>query len=172
VIAWELCPLPEAPARECGELAVPLDYDEPAGATIDLAVARIPATGRDGRIGSLVLNPGGPGGPGVVGLAIQYPWLPEAVRERFDIVGFDPRGIGESATVRCFDSVAERVEFLYFADLPRVPVGPEQEAAWERAARSWPNGAASATPKPSTTSRRRTWRATWTACERRSATRR
>ena len=133
-IAWEPCSIPEMPARECATLVVPLDYDEPDGATIDLAVARIPATDRDGRIGSLVLNPGGPGGPGVVGLAIQYPWLPEAVRERFDIVGFDPRGIGESATVRCFDSVAEQIDFLYFADLPRVPVGPEQEAAWERAA--------------------------------------
>jgi pimeloyl-ACP methyl ester carboxylesterase len=133
-VAWEPCALPEAPTRECAALAVPLDYDEPDGTTISLAVARIPATDRDGRIGSLVLNPGGPGGPGVVGLAIQHPWLPPALRARFDVVGFDPRGVGESATVRCFASVAEQVEFLYFADLPRVPVGPEQEAAWEGAA--------------------------------------
>lgn len=133
-IAWEPCPLPAAPTQECAELAVPLDYDEPDGATITLAVARIPATDQDERIGSIMLNPGGPGGPGVFALPIQYASLPAALQERFDIVGFDPRGVGESAPVRCFDSVAEQIAFLYFADMPRVPVGPEEEAAWAVAA--------------------------------------
>ena len=134
-IAWEPCPLPELPTRECAALVVPLDYDEPDGATIDVAVARAPATDPDGRIGSLVLNPGGPGNSGVRLLYLQYAALPQALRERFDIVGFDPRGVGESAAVRCFDSVAAQVAFLNFGEMPRVPVGAEEEAAWERAAR-------------------------------------
>jgi pimeloyl-ACP methyl ester carboxylesterase len=133
-IAWEPCALPEMPTRECAKLAVPLDYDEPDGATITLAVARVPATDQANRIGSLFLNPGGPGGSGVMALPQQYAALPEALQERFDIVGFDPRGVGESAPVRCFDSITEQITFLYFGEMPSVPVGPEEEAAWERAA--------------------------------------
>src|SRR6187551_1243189 len=61
-IVWRACATTELPTRECGELTVPLDYDEPDGATISLAVARVPATDQEARIGSLFLNPGGPGG--------------------------------------------------------------------------------------------------------------
>src|SRR5215217_4327678 len=63
-LAWRPCPIPELPTRECGELVVPLNYREPQGATIALAVARVPATDPAGRLGSLFLNPGGPGQPG------------------------------------------------------------------------------------------------------------
>jgi pimeloyl-ACP methyl ester carboxylesterase len=133
-IAREPCATTELPTQECAELAVPLDYDEPDGATITLAVARVGATNQDERIGSILLNPGGPGGSGVQALPMQYTALPEVLQERFDIVGFDPRGIGESAPVHCFDSVAEVISFLFFSDMPRVPVGPEEEAAWARAA--------------------------------------
>jgi pimeloyl-ACP methyl ester carboxylesterase len=133
-IAWEPCPLSGMPTQECAAFAVPLDYDEPYGATISLAVARVPATNQDERIGSIFLNPGGPGGSGVSALPLQYAALPAALHEQFDIVGFDPRGIGESTPVRCFDSIAEQITFLYFGEMPKVPVGPEEEAAWERAA--------------------------------------
>jgi hypothetical protein len=75
-IAWEACPLPEVPARECGNLTVPLDYDELDGPTISIALARVPATDQAGRIGSLITNPGGPGGSGVEGLALMYAALP------------------------------------------------------------------------------------------------
>jgi pimeloyl-ACP methyl ester carboxylesterase len=68
-------------------------------------------------------------------LPLQYAALPAALQERFDIVGFDPRGIGESAPVRCFDSIAEQITFLFFADMPKVPVGAAEEAAWARAAK-------------------------------------
>jgi pimeloyl-ACP methyl ester carboxylesterase len=134
-IAWEPCPRPAVPTQECAAFEVPLDYDEPDGATITLAVARIPATDQANRIGSIFLNPGGPGGSGVLGLPVQYAALPDALRARFDIVGFDPRGIGESAPVRCFDSIAEQITFLFFADMPKVPVGAAEEAAWARAAK-------------------------------------
>jgi len=130
-IAWQACPLPELPPRECGSITVPLDYDDPAGPTISIAVARVPATDPVGRIGSLITNPGGPGGSGIEGLAYMVAALPESLRARFDVVGFDPRGVGQSAPVKCFDSVAERTAF--FATIPTVPIGTEAIAARQRA---------------------------------------
>jgi pimeloyl-ACP methyl ester carboxylesterase len=126
-LAWRPCPIPELPTRECGELVVPLDYSEPRGATIALAVARVPAPDPAARIGSLFLNPGGPGQPGFEELPIMYAALPAALPARFDIVGFDPRGVGESAPVHCFASAEESA--VFFAAEPRVPVGPDEEAA-------------------------------------------
>lgn len=93
---------------ECGQVAVPLDHDKPRGATVLVAVLRIPATDPANRIGSLFLNPGGPGGSGVDFAAFAGPYLySEEVRERFDIVGFDPRGIGRSTQLRCVGSVRQ-----------------------------------------------------------------
>src|SRR3954465_3278406 len=63
--AWTPCAIDKLPTRECAELIVPLDYNEPAGTTISIAVARVPATDPARRIGSIVSNPGGPGGAGV-----------------------------------------------------------------------------------------------------------
>ena len=86
---------------QCGTLQVPLDYSKPNGATISLAVVRLPATDRAHRIGSLFLNPGGPGGSGVEYTVFAGPdlYTPE-VRARFDLVGFDPRGIARSTALR------------------------------------------------------------------------
>jgi pimeloyl-ACP methyl ester carboxylesterase len=131
-IAWQPCPIETLPTRECGELIVPLDYDEPDGVTIAVAVALVPATDPAERIGSVITNPGGPGGAGVDGLAIMYSALPESIAARFDIVGFDPRGVGRSTPVRCFDSIAERTAF--FDAMPSVPIGSEEVAARQRAA--------------------------------------
>ncbi len=100
-IDWEDCGVVDSPDAECGTLAVPIDWDDPEGETIDLALARIPAGDPDSRIGSLVINPGGPGGSGVgFALAGQRIFSPE-VLDRFDIVGFDPRGVGDSHPVVC-----------------------------------------------------------------------
>jgi pimeloyl-ACP methyl ester carboxylesterase len=131
-ITWQPCTTAELPTRECGELTVPLDYDEPDGATISVAVARVPATDQTERMGSLILNPGGPGGSGVLGLTPMYLAMPESLHERFDVVSFDPRGVGQSTPVRCFESIAERTAF--FNAVPSVPVGPDQVAARQRAA--------------------------------------
>jgi pimeloyl-ACP methyl ester carboxylesterase len=131
-IAWQPCPTAELPTRECGTLTVPLDYDEPAGPTIDLAVARVPATDQAHRIGSLITNPGGPGGSGVDGMVLTSPALPQELQERFDVVSFDPRGVGQSAPVRCFDNVAERTAF--FAAIPSVPIGAQEAADRQHAA--------------------------------------
>lgn len=87
---------------ECARLEVPIDYDEPDGDTAQLGIMRLPAKGE--RIGSLVLNPGGPGGSGMTQAAIASVNLKDTeVVQRFDMVGFDPRGVGASTpAIRCF----------------------------------------------------------------------
>jgi pimeloyl-ACP methyl ester carboxylesterase len=86
---------------QCADLTVPLDYAHPDGQKIQIAVNRHKATG--GRIGSLVVNPGGPGGSGLdyATAIIKQKLVPAAVLARFDLVGFDPRGVGKSAPVQC-----------------------------------------------------------------------
>src|SRR5690349_19646420 len=79
---------------ECGKLSVPVDYSKPDGDVAQLAMIRIKATGH--KIGSLVVNPGGPGESGVESAASLAPMLPQSVRDRFDLVGFDPRGVANS----------------------------------------------------------------------------
>jgi pimeloyl-ACP methyl ester carboxylesterase len=97
---WRPCPGHRG--TECTRLEVPLDYADPGGRKIELALNRLPATDRDRRIGSLLTNPGGPGASGlddVFDNARQYAGL----RTRYDIVGMDPRGVGRSSRVRCLD---------------------------------------------------------------------
>ena len=86
---------PQDPELERAKLTVPLDYDRPNGQTATIAMGRIKATGRN-PIGSLFFNPGGPGGSGLNSLRSTYNDLPEAVRQQFHLVSFDPRGIGAS----------------------------------------------------------------------------
>src|SRR5262245_29802520 len=130
-IAWRACPTADLPTRECADFAVPVSYREPQGATIALAVGRVPATDPARRIGSLFLNPGGPGQPGFEDLPFMYAPLPEAIRQRFAVFGFAPRGVGGSAPVRCFDSPEEQAAF--FDRVPRVPLGADETAALLRA---------------------------------------
>jgi pimeloyl-ACP methyl ester carboxylesterase len=84
----------------CATLRVPLDYTRPSGAKISLALIKVPATDRRHRIGSLLFNFGGPGGAGVDTLA-QVAGEYAALRTRYDLIGFDPRGVGRSTAVRC-----------------------------------------------------------------------
>lgn len=88
------------PAFRCATLAVPLSYAHPSGPTIGLAVAELPATGPH-PVGDLVMNPGGPGASGVEFLEQQGTSFPAALRRSFNLVSFDPRGIGASDPVRC-----------------------------------------------------------------------
>ena len=92
---------------ECATATVPLDHSVPLGPTIDLAVMRRPATDQANRIGSLFMNPGGPGGSGIDALGAIWSLFPPAVQARFDLVSWDPRGVGRSQPVQCFDSAAE-----------------------------------------------------------------
>ena len=95
---------------ECAHIDVPISYDEPKGATLPLFLIRVVMAGQTGRIGSLVVNPGGPGASGAdaaLGLALT---LPVEVMNKFDIVGFDPRGVGLSTPVECIsDDLKERM---------------------------------------------------------------
>ena len=86
---------------ECASLTVPVDYDDPDGATIDLAVVRVPAQRPSKRLGSLVVNPGGPGGSGVDYARAADFIVGPGVRDAYDVVGFDPRGVGRSAPIDC-----------------------------------------------------------------------
>ena len=95
-VAWKSC----GGGFQCGSLQVPLDYAHPTAGTIDIAMNRKPATISAQRIGSLLINPGGPGASGIDWLAASAPAF-AFLNRRFDLVGFDPRGIGRSAPVRC-----------------------------------------------------------------------
>lgn len=90
----------------CGTLQVPLDYSQPGAGTIGIALNRKPATDQANRIGSLLINPGGPGASGIDWIAASAPAF-SILNRRFDLVGFDPRGVGRSAPVRCLDGPHE-----------------------------------------------------------------
>ncbi|MFD8481383.1 alpha/beta hydrolase [Kitasatospora sp. NPDC059673] len=124
-LAWTAC----AEGFECATARVPVDYRDPRGAGIDLAVIRHPAGDPAHRIGSLFYNPGGPAVQGTVALPLMLDRFPEEVRERFDIVSFDPRGSGNSAPVQCFDDPADEQALLAGTAVGH-PVGPEQQRAW------------------------------------------
>jgi pimeloyl-ACP methyl ester carboxylesterase len=115
-------------AFQCATAVVPLDYDKPKGRQITLALARLPASDPSHKIGSLFLNPGGPGGSGVDFLFGAGPFLySDKVRARFDLVGFDPRGIIRSTPLRCFDSL-EEAEAAYYPI--SFPVTRAEERLW------------------------------------------
>jgi pimeloyl-ACP methyl ester carboxylesterase len=90
---------------ECGTVEVPLDYDDPAGDTIEVAVLRSPAQDPDERIGVLLTNPGGPGASGLDYVAARP--FPQEVLDRFDLIGWDPRGVGDTEPIGCGDTVPE-----------------------------------------------------------------
>ncbi|WP_328837564.1 alpha/beta hydrolase [Streptomyces europaeiscabiei] len=98
---WKRCDA-DAPAKfQCATIKVPLDYRAPGGKRIDLAISRLKSTAPDKRHGVLFSNPGGPGGSGLyMPLGIQDS-LPKAAQQKYDLIGFDPRGVGRSSPVSC-----------------------------------------------------------------------
>ena len=120
-IDWEPCG-EDFPGFECALYDVPLDYDSPRGRTTEIALARFPAADTANRIGSVFVNPGGPGGSGVELVLEGFgQFLHDNLGGRFDVVGFDPRGIGASDPIHCFDSEDDLIAFLN-----AVPVFPYQ----------------------------------------------
>src|SRR5689334_12010679 len=115
-LQWQPCFVDQGPFQ-CATLLVPLDYARQRGPRISIALTRLPATDPAHRIGSLLLNPGGPGGSGIDYVVFAGPELytPE-VRARFDLVGFDPRGIARSTALRCFGTANQAVSV--FAPFP------------------------------------------------------
>jgi len=96
-LTWRPCSTTEA---QCARLLVPVDYARPDGPTVRLLVQRMPASGD--RLGSLVINPGGPGVPGADWSSYLSYALPESLTSRYDLIGFDPRGVGASSALACF----------------------------------------------------------------------
>ncbi|WP_433176490.1 alpha/beta hydrolase [Actinoallomurus sp. CA-150999] len=107
-LRWVPCD-PEHPGAECAALSVPVDWAHPDGPSFGLALARRAATGPGTRVGSLVFGPGGPGDSGVDRVVTGIDAFSPEVRRRFDIVSFDPRGVGRSSPVTCSpDLLAQR----------------------------------------------------------------
>jgi pimeloyl-ACP methyl ester carboxylesterase len=103
---WAGCPDNTAGPQtmECATLGVPRDYARPEKGGLDLAISRIPATGPGPRLGSLLVNFGGPGLPGIPELAaVAANGDLARLNQRYDLVGFDPRGVGRSTPVDCGD---------------------------------------------------------------------
>ena len=129
-VSWSPCYREFGLPFECGTVQVPLDHDGPGGAAISIALVRLAASGPGTRIGSLFLNPGGPGGSGVDFLLGIAPIMPPPLRARFDLIGFDPRGIARSTAVRCFGNPRQWAPlFTPFS----FPVTPGEEAQWAAA---------------------------------------
>ena len=98
ILTWTSC----QDGLTCAWLTVPLDYANPSGTTVRIRVAKASATGPTAtRQGSVVINPGGPGGSGVDFTAYVAQSIAADVAVQFDIVGFDPRGVGQSAPITC-----------------------------------------------------------------------
>ena len=113
----------------CATLAVPLDHDDPGGAAVELALGMIPAGDPSRRVGYLLVNPGGPGG-GMAGFLDAGARLSPRLLERFDVIGWDPRGVGGSVPSGCREEAAD----LYLLD--PLPDSPEERAALDTAART------------------------------------
>ncbi|MEV6828934.1 alpha/beta hydrolase [Amycolatopsis sp. NPDC051102] len=110
-IDWQPCA--DAPGVDCGTVTVPIDWAHPDRGTTTIALARRKATDPQARIGSVLMDPGGPGGAGAG--EVKSGWsLSAEITKRFDTVGFDPRGVGDSTQIRC--GLAELI-----ADHPQVP---------------------------------------------------
>ena len=130
-VAWSPCYREFGLPFECATVQVPLDYSNPGVAAVSIALVRLPAADPARRIGSLFVNPGGPGGSGVDLVLFAGPILFRGeLRQRFDLVGFDPRGIARSTALRCFGT--PRQWSGYITPFP-FPVTPEEEESWAAA---------------------------------------
>lgn len=121
---------------QCATLRVPLDYARPAGRSIGISLIKVPATSKSARQGSMVINPGGPGGSGVDYAAAATSIYGEKIRSAFDVVGFDPRGVGRSAPVDC----ASDSQFNTLLQSDPDPDNAREEAASNRLFRAFGRG--------------------------------
>jgi pimeloyl-ACP methyl ester carboxylesterase len=118
---WGPCDDPNAedPSLECATLRVPLDYDNPTGDGIDMALIKFPASGD--RIGAVLFNPGGPGASGFDSIAFSGSAIASGLGlGSLDLIGFDPRGVDRSGGIRCVSDEFED-QHLYVDDTPDTP---------------------------------------------------
>ena len=138
---WQACPDADAQsfvttAAQCATIQVPLDYANPAAGTISLALDRIPAADQKARIGSLLVNPGGPGGSGLDYAKAADRIVGKPLLDRFDLIGFDPRGVGESTPVKCLSDA----QLDTFIALDPAPDTAAEVAAAEQQAKLLADG--------------------------------
>jgi pimeloyl-ACP methyl ester carboxylesterase len=104
---------------DCGTVQVPLDYRRPSGTKVTVAISRLRATDQRHKLGSMAVNPGGPGGSGYLmphELALTSPQF-AALAEKYDLIGFDPRGVGYSTRAACAQPGGDVTP-------PDIPAGP------------------------------------------------
>lgn len=118
---------------KCATVKVPRDYDKPKGKKVEIAVLKVPAANQKKKIGTLFVNPGGPGGYGTDLAYFSRDFLSPAVTDRFDVVGFDPRGVPYSDEIRCFPSAREIDPVLKTIGSAAFPYGAKQEKAFIKA---------------------------------------
>jgi len=128
---WQVC---TSGKHECATLTVPLDYQDPGGETIQLAVLKVPAGDQGARIGSMVVDPGGPGAS-ATDYAAGGSWG-KALSEHYDIVGMDPRGVGASDPIDCLPD--DEMD-AYLAGDPD-PDTPDEVAEFEASAKKFATG--------------------------------
>lgn len=129
-LSWGECPTDVTGGAyladaECAQLQVPLDYTKPNGRKISIAVSRVRATDTANYQGVLIANPGGPGGSGLYLSGGLARWLPPEVAAKYDIIGFDPRGVESSKpALSCIPDYSDPVRPDY------VPSSPKDELVW------------------------------------------
>ncbi|MEU5975903.1 alpha/beta hydrolase [Streptomyces sp. NPDC047315] len=115
-LTWQRCGADTPAAFECATIKVPLDYRAPGGKKIEVAISRTKATDPKKRRGVLLFNPGGPGGSGVGDPMVWGGMLPQSVKDQYDLIGFDPRGVGKSTPVECGTAPQERRVLLPYSE--------------------------------------------------------
>jgi pimeloyl-ACP methyl ester carboxylesterase len=137
-VAWGECPPPPPrtlldPRQECALLSVPLDYSNPDGRQIELAISRIETSDPAQRRGIMLTNPGGPGSHGLYRPSLLAAVTPPEVQARYDFIGFDPRGIRLSSPVSC-NLAATDLDVLKFIPYPEHDLDISENVAYARRA--------------------------------------
>ena len=118
-------------AFQCATVTVPLDYDNPQGQTITVALKKLPSTSSSPR-GSVFLNPGGPGGSGISLIESQAELYKSGdlseVLANYDVIGFDPRGVGQSTPITCWTPEDVQAILAGQAEVPSSPLTPGSAA--------------------------------------------
>lgn len=128
--AW--LPCDDEPEQECAKVNVPLDYARPKSDVTTIALRKVPASKPASRRGTLFINPGGPGSSGIEFALEAEDFFESSIREVYDIVGFDPRGVGESSGFECVTD--DELDAMYGAD--PTPDTPAETASIRSAERS------------------------------------
>ncbi|MFE1334413.1 alpha/beta hydrolase [Streptomyces microflavus] len=127
-LTWQGCGGDIPPTVECATLKVPLDHARPGGKKIDVSLSRIKAADPGKRRGTLLFNPGGPSGSGLFYPLALSGLLPQSVKDRYDLIGFDPRGVGASSPLACGTNTAD--ERLTYRPYKRATFA--KDLAWAR----------------------------------------